>query len=207
MRKAKLTIAAVSLAAALYADRAGDFDYFVLALSWNEGWCALEGEKKGAPQCDEQRGFTLHGLWPQYEEGWPEFCQTSKPNPSRTQTAKQAELFGTSGSAWHQWNKHGRCTGLSHEDYYALSKDAFQAFEQPKVLLELPKAFEVPVEVIEDAIIEANPTYSRDGISVVCRNGLLTEVRICFDRALEPQACLGRTVQDCSYAPEILPIE
>ena len=29
-------------------DRAGDFTHYVLALSWNASWCALEGEGEGA---------------------------------------------------------------------------------------------------------------------------------------------------------------
>ena len=31
---------------------AGDFDYYVLALSWSPTWCALEGEARNSPQCD-----------------------------------------------------------------------------------------------------------------------------------------------------------
>jgi ribonuclease T2 len=49
------------------------------ALSWTPNWCAREGDARGAPQCDAGQGwFTLHGLWPQYEEGWPSFCPTGE---------------------------------------------------------------------------------------------------------------------------------
>ena len=33
-------------------DRAGDFTHYVLALSWNATWCALEGDRRKAAQCD-----------------------------------------------------------------------------------------------------------------------------------------------------------
>lgn len=48
-------------------ERAGDFDYYVLSLSWSPTWCALEGDERGSPQCDADRdlGWVLHGLWPQ----------------------------------------------------------------------------------------------------------------------------------------------
>ena len=61
---------------------AGDFDYYVLALSWSPTYCALEGDARRDAQCDagKDHGFTLHGLWPQFEKGWPSFCSGA---PSR----------------------------------------------------------------------------------------------------------------------------
>jgi ribonuclease T2 len=54
---------------------AGDFDYFILSLSWSPNWCANEGAEKGDPQCAAGAGYgwVLHGLWPQYDEGWPNY--------------------------------------------------------------------------------------------------------------------------------------
>lgn len=58
---------------------AGEFDYYVLALSWSPNWCKLEGDSKGSAQCDPKNdhGWVLHGLWPQNERGWPSYCRTS----------------------------------------------------------------------------------------------------------------------------------
>ena len=44
-------------------ERAGKFDYYVMALSWTPNWCASEGDRKNSDQCDDDRGFgfTLHG--------------------------------------------------------------------------------------------------------------------------------------------------
>ncbi|MGR3711266.1 MAG: ribonuclease T2 family protein, partial [Alterinioella nitratireducens] len=71
----RLIMALMLIAGAARAEgeRAGAFDYYVLALSWTPTWCAIEGDGRGSPQCDPGQGFgfTLHGLWPQYEEGWP----------------------------------------------------------------------------------------------------------------------------------------
>ena len=51
----------------------GDFDYFVLVLGWSPSYCKLEGRKKRDRQCEmeEPHAFVLHGLWPQYDKGWP----------------------------------------------------------------------------------------------------------------------------------------
>jgi len=57
----------ISLAAPLRAqDVAGEFDYYVMSLSWSPNWCALEGDARGSPQCDDSAdfGWVLHGLWP-----------------------------------------------------------------------------------------------------------------------------------------------
>ena len=46
------------LAAPLSAqDRAGDFDYYVMSLSWSANWCALEGDDRNSPQCDPDANF------------------------------------------------------------------------------------------------------------------------------------------------------
>ena len=80
---------------------AGDFDYYVMALSWSPTWCALEGDDRGSPQCDDDadNGWVLHGLWPQYEQGWPSYCRTNARNPSRgdisnIETRSSAIIFG-----------------------------------------------------------------------------------------------------------------
>ena len=180
-------------------ERAGDFDYYVLALSWSPTWCALEGDRRGSPQCDDEAnfGWVLHGLWPQYEQGWPSYCKTSERNPSRNDTAAMADIMGSSGSAWHQWNKHGRCSGLSSDDYYALARDAYESVSRPQVFRQLSRAVELPASVIEDAFLEDNPTLSADGITVTCKAGRIQEIRICLTQALEPRTCTGSVARDC----------
>ncbi len=189
------------------ADQAGEFDYYLLALSWNSGWCAIEGARKEAPQCvDEPKaGFTLHGLWPQYKDGWPEFCSSSKPNPPRGVTRDQAETFGSSGAAWHQWNKHGRCSGLGYPEYYTLSEKLLNRYRAPEILMQIDEPLKVAPEVIEDAMRETYPELTGDKMAVICRDGKFQELRICLDKDFEPTSCLGRAARDCEYAPEVLP--
>src|SRR3990172_13010291 len=60
-------------------NRPGDFDYYVLVLGWSPAYCNMEGRERGDDQCEagRERAFTLHGLWPQYERGWPKNCRLS----------------------------------------------------------------------------------------------------------------------------------
>ncbi|MGR3511274.1 MAG: ribonuclease T2 family protein [Paracoccaceae bacterium] len=187
-------------------EKAGDFDYYVMALSWSPTWCALEGDRRGSPQCDADAdfGWVLHGLWPQYETGWPSYCPTSARNPSRSDTRAEADLYGSSGSAWHQWNKHGRCSGLTADDYYKLSREAYGRVTRPELLRKLEDPIRVPASVIEQAFLEDNPQLDADQITITCKSGRIQEARICLTRDLEPRRCGRDVIRDCRATDALL---
>ena len=133
----RAAIALMLITGPLRADQAGDFDYYVLSLSWSPGWCTREGAARGSEQCDDSRdlGWVLHGLWPQYETGWPDYCPPDVRPPSRSETAAMADIMGTGASAWHQWKQPGTCAGLSSEAYFAPARDASALLERPEVFV------------------------------------------------------------------------
>ena len=180
-------------------ERAGAFDYYVLALSWSPNWCALEGDAKGSDQCHPRHdhGWVLHGLWPQYHRGWPSFCPTAKAPPSRAMTAAMADIMGTGGLAWYQWRKHGVCSGLSAPEYYALSRRAYDSIVRPDVFRRLDRAVRLPASVVEEAFLKANPALEPDGITITCKDGHIQEARICLSRDLDPVPCGQDVVRDC----------
>jgi len=181
------------------ADTAGDFDYYILSLSWSPAWCAAAGDRRSAAQCAPGAGtdFVVHGLWPQYERGWPQDCATARADPARSESAAMADLMGSGGLAWYQWKKHGRCSGLSGADYYAATREAAQVITIPRVFDGLARAARLPVPMVEDAFIEANPGLTRHGITVTCDGGALKEVRICLTRGLHPRPCAPDARRDC----------
>ena len=193
------------------ADRAGDFDYYVLALSWNAAWCedpsASGGAGRGAEQCDPSHdiGFTLHGLWPQHYAGWPEYCTTSKRDPSRAETAAMADIMGSSGLAWHEWKKHGRCSGLDPVEYFALAREAWETIQRPEVLRRITTPLRLAPKVIEQAFIEVNADLKPDGVTVTCKDRRFREVRICLSKALVPRPCTGATARDCAISNPLFP--
>ncbi len=192
---------ALFLPVAAWADgeRAGNFDYYVLALSWSPSWCAIEGDARSSPQCDDGtgHGWILHGLWPQFERGWPSYCRTDAKNPSRAMTAAMADITGTGGLAWHAWNKHGRCSGLTAADYYEAARSAYDAVARPEVLRKLDRAVTLPAHVIEQAFLEANPALEPDMITVTCKQRRISEARLCLTRDLEPRRCGADVIRDC----------
>lgn len=181
-------------------DIAGEFDYYVMSLSWSPNWCAMEGDDRGSPQCDGGTGFgwVLHGLWPQYEDGWPERCRTRFSEPTRRQTEGMADIMGTSGLAWYEWNKHGVCAGISPGDYYALAREAFGRVEKPQVFMRLDETVALPASVVEEAFLRDNPEIGADGLTVTCRGGMIQEVRVCLTRDLEFRDCGADVVRDCT---------
>jgi ribonuclease T2 len=184
----------------------GRFDYYVLSLSWSAGWCALTGDARRDPQCARGRGlsFTLHGLWPQNETGYPAACHSPARDPSRSQTAAMADIMGSPGLAWHEWKEHGRCSGLSAADYFAKARRAYGAVTIPPVLAHLDKTLRVKPSVIAQAFLEANPKLRRPDISVTCSHGLIQEVRICLTKALEPRRCSADAADACRLPAAIL---
>lgn len=190
----------MSTVAQAQSDRPGVFDYYVLSLSWSPNWCALEGKARQSPQCDTDAdfGWVLHGLWPQYHRGWPANCQSSERPPSRAMTRDMADIMGTSGLAWHQWNKHGSCSGLSPANYYALSRQAFGRITRPEVFRRLTKDVRLPARVVEEAFLKENPGLEPDMLTVTCRDGHIQEVRICLSKTLDPVPCGRDVVRDCT---------
>jgi len=79
---AALVSVAVSVAGAAAEDRRqnqpGKFDYYLLSLSWSPSFCEGAGERGQDSQnlqCGGRPyGFVVHGFWPEYEAGFPEFC-------------------------------------------------------------------------------------------------------------------------------------
>ncbi|MEP2640310.1 ribonuclease T2 [Roseobacter sp.] len=185
--------------------RAGVFDYFVLSLSWSPTWCTLVGDARGSDQCAPRHdhGWILHGLWPQYETGYPEYCRTNARAPSRAMTAGMADIMGTSGLAWHQWKKHGVCSGLTAADYYALSREAYASVTRPPVFRRLDKSVRLPPSVVEEAFLEANPQLTPRRITITCKSGHIQEARVCLTRDLQPRTCGADVIRDCT-APKAL---
>ena len=208
MRLFLLAIAALCWAGAARAEgeRAGDFDYYVLSLSWSAAWCALEGDSRDDPQCDAGRGltFVLHGLWPQNESGWPSFCRTGERDPTRAETAAMADIMGGSGLAFYQWKKHGRCSDLSAPDYYRTAREAFGRVKVPKVFRDVSRPLTLPASVIEDAFLEANPGLARDQITITCAEGLILEVRLCLTPDLGFRRCGTNAIRDCRLKDAVL---
>jgi ribonuclease T2 len=189
---AAIAVAALLVGAPAFAQRperggaAGEFDFYVLALSWSSGFCEVEGDQKNREQCARGAGlgFTVHGLWPQNERGYPSDCGPANRTPSRAAIDLAKEVIPSEGLARHQWRKHGTCSGSSPTDYFRDTKAARDKVVIPAEFRKPDKESRwTPVD-LERAFIAANPGLRADMIAVSCRRGVLDEVRICLTKDL-----------------------
>ena len=201
-----IVIALIGTNAQAEGEKAGAFDYYVMALSWSANWCALEGDARGDDQCLPGKGltFTLHGLWPQYETGWPDYCRTTARDPSRTESGAMADIMGGAGLAWYQWKKHGRCSGLTSAAYFEAARRAYASITIPPVFEKIDRRLQVPASVVEEAFLESNPILKRDMVTITCKAGMLQEVRICLTKDLEPRRCGADTIRDCRLQDAVI---
>lgn len=209
IRKA-LGALALLVASSLPGDQAHGFeqdDYYLLAVSWVPSWCATEGDARNAPQCDTNAGWQVHGLWPQYANGgWPAYCETDARDPSRAQTRAMRDIMGDGGLAWHQWKKHGRCSGLGARAYFAKTRRAFAGLKWPDALQDIARTTRTTPDAVEAVFRSVNPAFMQDGMITTCRDGNLQELRLCLTRDLHPRRCGADVLaQTCRARQVILP--
>lgn len=180
-------------AAAQKSGKPGDFDYYVLTLSWSPTFCAGGGQADRDPQCSSKRpyAFVLHGLWPQYERGWPEFCRTqSRPWVSNETIARMLDIMPSKRLVIHEFKKHGVCSGLSPDAYFDTARSLYAKIVVPGAYKEPRSPIATTPEAIESAFLRVNPKLNPDMIAVGCgRRDRLREIRICFSREGEFRSC------------------
>ena len=173
----------------------GDFDYYVLSLSWSPSFCedAAERGNNGRgiqTQCaGRPYSFVVHGLWPQYEHGFPEYCQRPSPRLDRNIMVSMLDLMPAPGLIYNEWDKHGTCSGLQQRAYFETIRKARAAVKIPPEFLDLADAKTVAPADIEDAFVRSNPGLTNAAVAVTCNRTRLSEVRICLSKDLQFRTC------------------
>ena len=162
----------------------GQFDFYLLNLSWSPEYCATHGS---SPECGKGLGFVVHGLWPQDATGdYPEDCSDA-PGLSDPGSDKD---YPTAGLVEHEWQTHGTCSGLSAQAYFAAVHAAFTEVKLPNI-----PAGTVDTAVLVTRLQLANPGFPAGSFAVSCGNNRLTAVEVCLDKGLKGEACQG--VRSC----------
>src|SRR5256712_11488613 len=181
----------------------GQFDYYVLVLSWSPSFCADSAERDPSrtarnPQCGPRPfSFVVHGLWPQYERGFPEYCQVPSPRLDRNIMTSMLDLMPAPGLIFNEWDKHGTCSGLGARAYFESIRKARAAVKIPEEFLQLSEQKTIAPGDLEAAFIKVNPGLSSSAISVTCSGRRLSEVRICLSKDMQVLACEETHRRDC----------
>jgi ribonuclease T2 len=182
------------------ANTRGDFDFYVLSLSWSPGFCETPAAATAHGQCDvgANLGFVVHGLWPQYLRGFPSDCRPAARSPSRIALDSARGLYPNEGLARHEWAKHGTCSGKSPTDYFTDLRRARDAITIPVPFAAAKKQQTwAPVDILR-AFIATNSRLRPGMLGLACKDGVLQEVRICFSKDVRDfYACPEISRQGC----------
>lgn len=184
----------------------GQFDYYILSLSWSPSFCEAARGSARQQQCGKRPySFVVHGLWPQYETGFPEFCQVPAPRLRRDIVSGMLDLMPAPALVFHEWDSHGTCSGFGARDYFNIVRKARATVKIPPEYSnpEIPLTVS-PGEVI-DAFVKANEGLTRSAISIDCNRTRLREVRICLSRELRFRDCSENSRRTCRSEKLVMP--
>ena len=175
----------------------GDFDFFVMALSWSPDYCASNNDPQ---QCSigKKLDFVLHGLWPQYESGYPSYCSNEKM--SNDLVDEFWGLYPSEKLFDHEWEKHGTCTGLTPEGYLLWSQELKDGLVIPAAFDSPEEPFRTDADGLEKAFIQDNPEFIEDSFAVYCSGSgrFMKELFVCFEKDGEPRACSDEILRKAS---------
>lgn len=180
------------------------FDYYLFSLSWSPEYCAGTPGGGGSQQCGggRQFGFVVHGLWPQYDRGYPQFCRNNSGVDDNL-VEKLLPIMPSEQLIRHEWKEHGTCSGLNAGQYFEKVEDAY-------ALVTIPPSYKRPKDVVSVAprqlkkdFVTANRNFTEQNFTLTCKGRFLSEVRVCLDKDLNPRAC-GSDIRDACRTEKVL---
>ena len=183
----------------------GRFDFYLLSLSWSPSFCETPAGSNSREQCGPRPySFVVHGLWPQYERGFPESCQVPSPRLDHRIVDEMLDLMPARRLVYHEWDAHGTCSGLGQREY-------FDTIRKARAAVKIPAQFDNPQQPITvapgeviDAFVKANEGLAAADIAIDCDRTRLREVRICMTRELKFRDC-GATARSCRSDTLVMP--
>jgi ribonuclease T2 len=188
----------------------GQFDFYVLALSWSPSYCEAADERTPTRAPDQQCAgrpfaFVVHGLWPQYEHGFPAFCQVPAPRLNRTIVDGMLDLMPSPRLVFHEWDRHGTCSGLSQSAYFEAVRKARAVVKIPAQFVELDKPITVKPADVAEAFVKANAGLSHSNLAVACDSKRLQEVRVCLNKDFSFRDCAEVVRRACKRDSIVVP--
>ena len=180
----------------------GKFDFYVLALSWSSSYS--ESAKQRAPdrkpglQCSGRPfSFVVHGLWPEYEKGFPSYCQVPAERLTHAIVSGMLDLMPSPHLIFHEWQRHGTCSGLTPHAYFEAVRKARAIVKIPVNYLGPPAPVTVSPAAVAEAFLKVNPGLTRGAMAVTCDKTRLTEVRLCLSKDFAFRDCTEVVQHSC----------
>src|SRR3978361_60060 len=135
----------------------GEVDFYVLSLSWSPSFCEAASERGNTSNSQQTQcggrpfSFVVHGLWPQYEHGFPNYCQRPSPRLDRNIMTSMLDLMPAPGLIFAEWDKHGTCSGLGPRAYFEAIRKARAGVKIPAAFLDMAAPKTIGPRDIDDA--------------------------------------------------------
>ncbi len=183
-----------------------NFDYYTLSLEWHPTFCA-GGVGRSLPECrppqtgQYDQALVMHGLWPSLrndpsnslgycgvdssiknQDTARTRCQMPPvPLSQQTRDALASKMPGTDNCLErHEWYRHGTCSGLDAETYFALA-DSLVTQANDGALGRFIAANSGQTVSAADAMNQARADWGSaadSAVHFVCVKGALSEIRI-----------------------------
>ena len=106
---------------------------------------------------------------------------------------------------FHEWDRHGTCSGLAARAYFDNVRKARALVKIPDQFLDVKETLTVTPDEVEEAFVKANPGLTRNGIAVGCDNRRLREVRICLGKDMSFRDCAEVDRRTCRRERLVMP--
>jgi ribonuclease T2 len=183
----------------------GNFDFYVLSLSWSPSFCAGGGASRSGAQCapGANPGFVVHGLWPQFSSGYPSQCGGDGYVPYPVLNSLRG-LYPDLGLAKHEWRTHGVCSGKNAAGYFDDVRAARDGLAIPPALKAPGQDQTVAPLEIQRAFIAANPRLRPGMMAVTCRGGRFQEARFCLSKDLRDFVDCPQVVREGCFSQSMI---
>lgn len=213
-----LAISREAAAKSLEAQKQREFDYFALALQWPGTFCQRVHHccsQNGCCRSEPLSWFTIHGLWPDYDDGtWPACCSSTDFDLNKISSllpvlekywptlscGSTSQCDGSRGSFWgHEWGKHGTCSYPVIQDEYSFFSKALELYFKYNITEILSNAGFSASNAHKYPLGDVIATIKKSvGATpqLVCKRGAVQELRICFDKDFKPRDCVDNVAED-----------
>ncbi|MDJ0644259.1 MAG: ribonuclease T [Erythrobacter sp.] len=168
---------------------------YTLALSWSPAFCRTRQDSRAhAAQCSGDNGrfgLVVHGLWPQGNRTWPQWCAT-QGRLTPAEIRRNMCMMPSSRLIARQWAKHGSCMVKRPDTYFKVTRILWNSLRIPDYD-RISREDGLTAGRIRQAFADANRGWNASQIGVkLNRDGWLEEIRLCYAKSFRPTRCDAR---------------
>ena len=173
---------------------AGQQDSYVLAISWQPGFCEHVKYDGVKPECDHMAdgqlvvsNLTLHGLWPNRKACGTKYGNCGGADLSLTEgtvsyiSPWMPNFFYETKFGKYEWEKHGTCSKMDADTYFRRAVDSVRTVNDSSAGRYLTNNIGGTISkktFYERLVADASSSKAANSVTLLCSNKYLVEVRV-----------------------------